>query len=61
MLENMTGGRLRSTIHRVLDHGEERMSAPFFLEPGWDKQLCGKSHDIEVLSAWVGVLEALKV
>ena len=43
MLENMTGGRLRSTIHRVLDHGEERMSAPFFLEPGWDKELCGKS------------------
>ena len=42
MLENMTGGRLRSTIHRVLDHGEERMSAPFFLEPGWDKELCGK-------------------
>jgi len=40
MLENMTGGRLRSTIHRVLDHGEERMSAPFFLEPGWDKELC---------------------
>ena len=42
MLENMTGGRLRSTIHRVLDHGEERMSAPFFLEPGWDKELCGE-------------------
>ena len=51
MLENMTGGRLRSTIHRVLDHGDERMSAPFFLEPGWDKQLCGKSYDFKVLSA----------
>ena len=44
MLENMTGGRLRSTIHRVLDHGEERMSAPFFLEPGWDKELCGEYY-----------------
>ena len=34
MLERMTRGRLRSTIHRVLDLGEERISAPFFLEPG---------------------------
>lgn len=43
MLEKMTQGRLRSTIHRVLDHNEERMSAPFFVEPGWNKQLYGKS------------------
>ena len=41
MLEKMTRGRLRSTIHRVLDHSEERMSAPFFLEPGWNKKLYG--------------------
>ena len=41
MLEKMSRGRLRSTIHRVLDHGEERISAPFFLEPGWDQHLYG--------------------
>ena len=43
MLEKMTRGRLRSTIHRVLDHNEERMSAPFFLEPGWNKKLYGEA------------------
>jgi len=39
MLEKMVNGKLRSTIHRVLDHGEERISVPFFLEPGWNKEL----------------------
>lgn len=42
MLERMTRGRLRSTIHRVLDLGEERLSAPFFLEPGTYSDLYGR-------------------
>ena len=41
MLEKMVNGKLRSTIHRVVDHGQERMSVPFFLEPGWNKELYG--------------------
>ncbi|CAG5110922.1 Oidioi.mRNA.OKI2018_I69.chr2.g5269.t1.cds [Oikopleura dioica] len=39
ILERMTGGQLRSTIHRVLDLGEERISAPFFYEPNVDADL----------------------
>lgn len=35
----MTGGRLRANIHRVLDLGEERISAPFFYEPNIDADL----------------------
>ena len=36
MVERLTGGRYRSTPHRVLDTGEDRLSYPLFLDPGFD-------------------------
>jgi isopenicillin N synthase-like dioxygenase len=37
MLERLTGGRYRSTPHRVRNSsGAERLSFPFFLDPSWD-------------------------
>jgi len=40
MLERMTGGRYRSTPHRVRNTGTtDRLSFPFFLDPGWDAEV----------------------
>jgi isopenicillin N synthase-like dioxygenase len=37
MLERLTGGRYRSTPHRVRHTGPtDRLSFPFFLDPSWD-------------------------
>jgi isopenicillin N synthase-like dioxygenase len=37
MLERLTGGRWRSTPHRVRNAGTaDRLSFPFFLDPSWD-------------------------
>lgn len=36
LLSRLTGGRLKSTYHRVRDTGIERYSVPFFFEPRFD-------------------------
>jgi isopenicillin N synthase-like dioxygenase len=40
MLDRMTGGRYRSTPHRVRSPvGASRISCPFFFDPGWDARV----------------------
>ena len=40
MLDRLTGGWYRSTSHRVRNlSGNERLSFPFFFDPGWDAEI----------------------
>jgi isopenicillin N synthase-like dioxygenase len=39
MLERVTGGRFRSTAHRVRLPDRDRYSFPLFLDPAWDAEL----------------------
>lgn len=39
MLERVTGGRFRSTSHRVRLPERDRYSFPLFLDPGWDAEV----------------------
>lgn len=41
MLERLTGGAYRSTLHRVRSpsRGNDRLSFPFFLDPSWDARV----------------------
>ncbi len=40
MLDKLTGGLYRSTPHRVRNvSGNERLSFPFFFDPGWDSEV----------------------
>ena len=39
MLERVTGGRFRSTPHRVRLPERDRYSFPLFLDPGWDARV----------------------
>ena len=55
MLERMTGGRYRSTLHRVRNtSGRDRLSFPFFFDPAWDAIV----QPLPLRSAFAGDLEA---
>jgi isopenicillin N synthase-like dioxygenase len=60
MLDRMTGGRYRSTAHRVVNRsGRDRYSFPLFLDPGWDAavapiELSGEAPPDDVARRWDG-------
>ena len=71
MLDRMTSGRYRSTLHRVRPPSQSsRLSFPFFFDPGWDVEVKPLPVDEDVdaggkgiadLQRWDGtVLEDLK-
>ena len=59
MLERMTGGRYRSTPHRVRNtEGMDRLSFPFFFDPAWDAEVrpvpLGDETPSQARSRWDG-------
>ena len=38
-MHRISGFKLKSTVHRVLDIGVQRLSSPFFLEPAYYSQV----------------------
>ncbi|CRK54260.1 2-oxoglutarate and fe(Ii)-dependent oxygenase [Rhodococcus sp. RD6.2] len=57
LLEVATGGYLRATVHRVLPPaaGTDRVSLPFFLNPGYDAELPTVPLPPELAAAAAGV------
>ncbi|HEU5150535.1 MAG TPA: 2-oxoglutarate and iron-dependent oxygenase domain-containing protein [Iamia sp.] len=61
MLDRMTGGRYRSTPHRVVPTSgdDDRLSFPFFFDPSWDAEvrplpLAGEAPPDDAATRWDG-------